>query len=119
MSAAHTMLPPLTAEEYKHLAVLFQPEAEYYKVYSPKPHAPPKGVFLMLREPYNSQLKVCYPSGDWKMLNYSRDLNRELKLLGFPEGRIEKALDYLWNFGKVYVKAVNPEMYAPKLVVVD
>ena len=113
------LLPPLTADEYRHLALLFQPEEEYYKVYSDKPHAPPTGVFLLIREPYDSQLKVCYPSGDWLVFQYSKTLHRELEKVGLPTNKIERALDYLWNFGKVYVKSVNPELYAPKLVRVD
>lgn len=113
------LLPPLTAEEYRWLAELFKPEEEYYKVYSDKPHAPPKGVFLLMREPYSRQLKVCYPSGDWQMFNYTRHIITELVRTGLPKGKIERALDYVWNFGKVYVKSDNPELYAPVLRMVE
>jgi hypothetical protein len=114
-----SMLPPLTANEYQHLAELFKPEEEYYRVYSPQPHTPPKGVFLLIREPFDSTLKVCYPSGDYKTFQYSKELHQSLIKCGLPEDRIEKCLDYVWNFGKVYVKASNPELFAPELITMD
>lgn len=109
------MLPPLSADDYRWLADRFKPEEEYYRLYSDKPLAPAKGMFLLLREPYSSSFKVVYPSGDFKMFEYSRNTPREMSKLGIPEEKVEKVLSHLWNFGKVYVKSDNPEVFSPKL----
>lgn len=114
-----SLLPPLSAKQYQHLAELFQPESEYYRIYSDAPAKPKTGQLLLMREPYSSQIKIHYPSGDYKLIQYSETTISELVALGVPKEKVEHTLDYVWNFGKVYVGTTNKELFAPQLVSMD
>lgn len=113
---AFNLLPPMTAEDYQWLAERFKPEEEYYKVYSDPPVLPPKGVLLLLREPMSAQIKIVFNSGEFLNVQHSKRINFELTQIGLPPEKIEKALDMVWNFGKVYVKTHKPDLDSPPLV---
>lgn len=110
---------PLTTEEVVWLNDLFKPEEDYYKAYSPPQPPPSKGAFLLLREPLQQSVKLVYPSGDFLSFPITRNLFRELVKVGVPKDKVERAMDYVYNFGRVYVRSVDPEMMAPVLKTVD
>jgi hypothetical protein len=113
--------PPYSDDEMKWLTELFRPEEEYYKIYSPRPAIPPKGMFLLLREPLSQYIRVVWPSGEFEEVQVNKRMVWQIGRFGMAEPDVERALDYLWNFGKVYIRSTNPEIMGPpiKLKAVD
>lgn len=107
-----TLLPPLSNEEAEWIYEITKSESEYYKIRSAHPGIPNKGTLLLERKPYTSEVKVVWPNGD----NISRPLSKTFPYLevlrdyGITLEQSEKAINYIWNFGRVYVRA-NPDTY--------
>ena len=110
------LLPPPSAEEMQHLAELFKPDEEYYKIYSKTvPANPPKGTLLITRQPMAHHIRIIYASGESIDMPYDKYIIGKLVVLGIDRKVAERTLDYVWNFGKSYVKTRYEDLFAPPM----
>lgn len=91
------ILPPVSIYDKK--------EEDYYQIYSDPPGNPPEGKILLQRMPYSTILKVTIYTGESFRLHYGPDIALRLREYGVREEKVEKILDYVWNFYHAYVIA--------------
>jgi hypothetical protein len=81
----------------------------------PEIEHPPEGYVLFRHTPGQNDIRVTYPDGQSELLYHGPDVIRILASRGIPEHKIERAIDYLWNFYSVYVDCEESTPHAPAI----
>jgi hypothetical protein len=68
------------------------------------PEIPPALTVHLERHPGQQCIRLTYPDGQSELLFHSPDIARKLIDRGIPQEKVEKALDYIWNYRHLLVK---------------
>lgn len=68
-----------------------------------KHSTPPAGHVALYRVAGQNLIKIVYPDGQSESVFHNKNIAHQLTQRGLPPEKVERVLDYLWNYPEVFV----------------